>query len=261
MRAGRDPLEGFAALEGRVPGIRLRLRPSVDSTNRVLARMARRGAPVGTVVIADRQEAGRGRFGRSWASPPGRNLYLSLLLPADGGGRDGIVCLGAAAAAAETVESCAPGAPSGLKWPNDVMLAGRKTAGILAETVPGRADVLVLGIGVNLNMEPEDFPPELRRRATSVRIVTGRRVDRAAFAADLLDRLWGAGGLLRSRDRRELLDRWRAKEITLGRELRLRAADRVVFGRAVDVDAEGALVLRRTDGVAERFFSGEVSLR
>ena len=162
------------------------------STNDVARALAADGAPDGTIVIADVQSAGRGRLGRAWHSPPGVGLYLSALLrpggPLDSVGRYGLV---AAVAACEACREVA-GSEVTLKWPNDVVAAGRKLAGILSEArSDGSAIDLVVGIGVNVNHAAHDFTDELRDQAVSLRqLRRGERVDRAALAARVVE-IWG----------------------------------------------------------------------
>ena len=143
-----------------------------DSTNRVAMEMAENGATHGTVVVADAQTAGRGRMGRRWVSPAGKNLYVSLLLRPPVPAVDAPqLALVAGVALADAVE--AVGVPAALKWPNDLYCRGRKAAGILAEMASGPDGVrhVVIGVGLNVNVEEEDFPTELRGAATSLRIL------------------------------------------------------------------------------------------
>src|SRR6185437_14296875 len=150
------------------------------------------GAAQGTVVIAEAQTAGRGRLGRSWHSPPGLNLYQTIILrPQMPIAEVPRLSLVAGVAAAEALETVAPGLVA-LKWPNDVWLNGRKTGGIIAEAIANHAeqlDCVLLGIGINVNLGISDFPEELRTKATSVRIAIGRRCDRIELAATLYQRL------------------------------------------------------------------------
>jgi BirA family biotin operon repressor/biotin-[acetyl-CoA-carboxylase] ligase len=159
-----------------------------DSTNRVAMEMAESGARHGTVVVADAQTAGRGRMGRRWESPAGKNLYVSLLLrppvPAVDATRLALV---AGVALADAVE--AVGVPAALKWPNDLYCGGRKAAGILAEMASDTDGVrhVVIGVGLNVNAEESDFPADLRGAATSLRICAGRAFRRADVLSRLLD--------------------------------------------------------------------------
>src|SRR5580698_2014483 len=172
---------------GRV-GWRIHYFHEVASTQRVAAEMAEEGAAQGTVVVAELQTAGRGRMGRSWHSPAGVNLYLTIILrPSMPLAEVPRLSLVAGVAAAEALEEVAPGIVA-LKWPNDVWLNGRKAGGIIAEAVTDRAqhlDAVLIGIGLNLNLAKDDVPAELRERAISVLIATGHRCDRVAVANSL----------------------------------------------------------------------------
>jgi len=165
-----------------------RFLPECDSTNDQAAAWARAGAPHGAVVVADAQHQGRGRQGRAWHSPAGQSLYLSVVLrPPLPVREQPPLTLAVGIAVAETVALA--GVTPTLKWPNDVLCGGRKLAGILTEMASqgGRSDHVIVGIGVNLNIET--FPPELAGLATSLRLLTGAPVDRASFAATLCERL------------------------------------------------------------------------
>lgn len=169
----------------------------VDSTNAELRRRAERD-PLGpgTVVVAASQTAGRGRLGRSWYSPPGLGLYLSVLLRPEGAPdlAPRLTLVGALAVC--TTCRDLHGVDAGIKWPNDVLAAGRKIAGILAEAraVGARAGDLVLGVGVNANHTPKDFPEALRERATSLRAASGHIVDIAELGKEIVTRVvrWAA---------------------------------------------------------------------
>ena len=203
--------------------------------------------PEGAVVVADAQTAGRGRLGRAWVAPPGTSLLCSVLLRPPAGSRIAQLSLVGGLAAAQTVES-ELGRAAQLKWPNDVLVDGRKVAGVLAEA---RDAVVVLGIGLNVNQAADELPPEPRAPAASLRTLDGAEHDRGALLDTLLDRLetaygaWLAGGLP-----------------ALHRELATRdaLAGRVVGvdgrrERALGIDEEGRLVLE--SGTVE---SGEIAL-
>ncbi|HJU29533.1 MAG TPA: biotin--[acetyl-CoA-carboxylase] ligase [Candidatus Binataceae bacterium] len=173
-------------------GWRIHYFDEVASTQRLAAEMAAEGAAQGTVLIAELQTAGRGRMGRSWHSPAGVNLYSTTILrPSMPLAEVPRLSLMAGLAAAEAIESVAPGIVS-LKWPNDVWLKRRKAGGIIAEAVTDsrqRLSCVLLGIGINVNLAPEDIPEDLRDKATSIRIATGRHCDRIELAAALFNRL------------------------------------------------------------------------
>ena len=216
---------------------------TTPSTNDHAKALARDGAPHGTLVVADQQTAGRGRLGRVWQSPSGVNVALSMVL------RPGLplqhahlVSFAAAVALAE-----AAGGRTGLKWPNDLLAVdGRKVGGILAERDPDGA-FLVVGIGVNVGWAPSELP------ATTLAEVGGV-IDRIALIADTARRLDGYFAWLPER-RAELLDCWRAHSLMTGRSVSVGA----VQGTAVDIDVDGALLVRTGSGI-ERILAGDVSL-
>jgi BirA family biotin operon repressor/biotin-[acetyl-CoA-carboxylase] ligase len=231
----------------------------LGSTSDRAKELADDGAEHGAVVIAESQTAGRGRRGRVWASPPRRNLTFSVVLRPDlPPARAPELTLVASIAVCEALRQA--GVDAGIKWPNDVLVGGRKIAGILTELAaePDRVHWVVLGVGVNVNARAEDFPPELREHATSLFLERGP-APRALFAAACLTAL------------EEWLDRhaeegfaairaaWRERNVTLGRQVLVRADGRDVEGVAVDLDEQGALLVRDGAGL-QRILSGDVTL-
>lgn len=237
---------------------------SIDSTNTRAKELAAQGAPHGTVLIADHQTGGRGRLGRSFHSPAGTGIYLSLILRPDCAPSElmHLTCAAAVAACEAVEETC--GIRPGIKWTNDLVWGQRKLAGILTElglSAGGTVDYAVIGIGINCCQKAEDFPAELQEMAGSLHSVTGQEIDRAQVAAALLDALYRMEQSLLT-NRMGLMDRYRANCITLGREVSLLKADGSVrHGTALDIDEEGGLVVSFTDGTREAVTSGEVSVR
>jgi BirA family biotin operon repressor/biotin-[acetyl-CoA-carboxylase] ligase len=236
----------------------------IDSTNRVAERLAAQGAPEGTLVVADRQTAGRGRLGRSFASPPGGGLYLSLLLrPPCPIERLHEHVFAAAVAVADAVQARLPALDVQIKWPNDVLLSGRKTSGInLPTQLDGdRAVSAVLGVGVNVNTGLDDFPDEVRPIATSLRLASGEPQDRLGFASDLLGRLERGIDRLRDEGFGPVLDCWRRYFRMEGARVRVGGpgVPREFEGTVTGVDPDGALVLEAL-GRRERVLAGDVTL-
>ena len=246
-----------------VPCPDLRCFSEIDSTNSYLKREALAGAPHGTAAVADCQLAGRGRLSRSFQSPSGKGVYLSVLLrpalpPQALLGATGM----AAVAVARAVERVS-GASVGIKWTNDLVLGGRKLCGILTEMAlegeTGTVQSLVIGAGVNVSQGREDFSPEVAEIATSL-AQEGRRVSRPALAAAMieeLDRL--------ARDLGGDLEPWladyRRRCVTLGKEVRLLWDGGGTRALALDIDGQFGLVVRREDGREETVRTGEVSVR
>jgi len=244
-------------LTTRFVGRRLEYRSTLGSTQDLARELARAGAPEGTVVLAGRQTAGRGRLGRSFVSPIG-GLYLTVVLrPAlEHMLRLPII---AALAVARALEQVA-GLRTGLKWPNDVLVGGRKLCGILVESeLTGQAvNYVLLGIGVNVNADMSAHP-EIAAIATSAAAEAGRRVSREALAAAILNEL--EEQYLAAQAGQRVQDEWRARLDTLGRKVRVTCGETVEEGLAEDVDADGSLILRRPDGSRVTIAAGDVTLR
>ena len=231
------------------------------STNELVLQRGRGGAAAGLVIFAERQTAGRGRFGRRWESASHRGLWFSVLLrPALPLARWARLTTWAAVAVAAAVERVS-GRRTAIKWPNDVFLDGKKVAGILIEsgTDSTGQPFAVLGIGVNVNHEPADFPPELVERATSLRLVTGRPCDRPELTVQILTQL--AARIDRvADDFSTLVGEAAARSLLLGRWVQLRSGATLHEGLAESLDENGQLLVRVGDGSAECFTAGEVTV-
>jgi BirA family biotin operon repressor/biotin-[acetyl-CoA-carboxylase] ligase len=228
----------------------------VGSTNDVAGALANRGEPEGTVVVADAQSAGRGRHGRTWASPSGAGLYMSIIVrPPAHAVR--LLTIAAGVALAEGIHA-ATGLQPLLKWPNDVYLGGRKLAGILAEAGSSSAGVQHVVVGCGLNLMPAAYPPDVAARATSIESELGRPIDRGLVFVECLAALHLRYGELQSRTSAAIVARWRDRAAsTLGRRVEWDAAGVTRHGVAEDIDDTGALLVR--EGAARtRVISGEV---
>ncbi len=237
---------------------------SIDSTNTAAKDLARQGAPHGTVLIADHQTGGRGRRGRSFHSPAGSGIYMSVILRPN--------CLpsqlmhltcAAAVAMCDAVDAAA-GIRPGIKWTNDLVFGNRKLAGILTElglTPQGTVDHAIIGIGINCCQQESDFPEDIRGIAGSLSSVTGREIAREKVAAAMINALCRMDQQLLT-GRQALVDRYRRDCITLGKEISVVRADgNIRHGTALDIDEEGALIVRFSDELTETVNSGEVSIR
>jgi BirA family biotin operon repressor/biotin-[acetyl-CoA-carboxylase] ligase len=238
--------------------------PEVDSTNTYAKLLAQQGALSGTVVIADCQTGGRGRLGRSFASPAGCGVYLTVLLrPALTAAGLETLTVRSAVAMCDAVEA-ATGTRPGIKWTNDLVLGGKKLSGILTElsveAESGMAEYVVIGIGVNVSQKPEDFPPEVRPMATSLTEALGQPVSRAVLAAEMIRALAGMAREL-ARGDAAWLTRYRSDCVTLHKQVRVLRGGEERFAYADDVDESGALLVTWDDGTTGRVFSGEVSVR
>lgn len=236
---------------------------TITSTNDVLKQLALQGAPEGTTLVADCQTGGRGRLGRTFLSPSGVGVYLSVLLrPACRPMELMHLTCASANAACDAIEQAAGFRP-GAKWTNDIVFNKRKLAGILTELglkQDGTTAYAIIGIGFNCNQQLTDFPPSIQEVAGSLRMVTGKETDRALLAAKMIDALyWMNRDLLT--DRAGIIARYRQDCITLGQEISLVRGDEIRHGKALDVDEDGALIVRYGDGTVEAVNSGEVSVR
>lgn len=249
----------------------------IDSTNRYLLDQAREGAPEGLVAVADHQTAGRGRLGRTWVAPPGSSLLVSVLLrPALPAEELHLANVCVALSAADACREAA-GAEPGLKWPNDLVVAERKLAGVLAEVAwpagPGRSGpegsgpgphgggagpAVVVGIGINVDW-PEEIPAELAGTAVSLNHLVGRRVDRTELLVSLLRALDARCGRLEQADgRRDIADQYRARCVTVGRRVRVELPGETFTGTATDISDQGHLLVS-TDAGRRTVAAGDVT--
>jgi BirA family transcriptional regulator, biotin operon repressor / biotin---[acetyl-CoA-carboxylase] ligase len=228
----------------------------IGSTNDVAIAAAEAGAPEGLVVVANTQSTGRGRDGRSWSSPPGAGLYVSVVLRPAGPALH-LLTIAAGVAIAEGVHA-ASGLDTCVKWPNDVHVGSRKLAGILAEagSSAGAVDHVVLGFGINILRAA--FPPDVAARATSIESELGRAVDRGLVLAECLAALSNRYGMLRRDGAAEVVAAWRARAATqMGRVVEWQGDRGARRGLAHDIDSSGALLVRVDDQIV-RVISGEV---
>ncbi len=255
------PAEVQDALKTQVLGRHYHYLAETGSTNDLAKELAGQGVPEGTLVVAERQSKGRGRMGRAWSSPAG-GLWFSLVLrPAiHPSGVAGINFL-AGVACAEALASI-PGVQPRIKWPNDVLLQGRKVGGILLElsAEADRVNHLVLGIGINVNVDLDAFPAALRNSSTSLAAHLGRRVSRLDVLAAVLEALekwyerWLREGFA------PVITAWREWQESLGKKVKVVDAQGEWLGTALDVDDYGALLVERAPGVVRRVLSGDILL-
>jgi len=231
----------------------------VESTNTEANRLAREDAPEGTLIVANAQTKGRGRLGRSWASPPGSGLYLSIILRPDcPPNRFPRLTLTAGVAVASAIQQT--GVKPQLKWPNDILIADRKVGGILAEAVfdRRRIDFAILGIGINVNTERDELPVSVRSLATSLRISLGKPLSRIYLLQTLLHLLepwyesFCAGAF------ETILDAWCEFDNTLGRVVDVFLPERRLVGMAEALEPDGTLLVRDKRGCVHRIIAGDV---
>ncbi len=228
----------------------------LDSTNDAAFRLGEEGVTEGACVFTEHQRKGRGRLGRHWTSPKGRNLLFSVLLrPKLAPAEASKITLTAAVSVARTIESVTGKAP-GIKWPNDVQIGGRKVCGILTEMSAelDRVKFVVLGIGLNVNASRSELPPG----AVALREAAGRKLSRVDLARELLEHL--EADYLRLRDGRfdAIAREWEELSVTSGRRVTAVIMGRKVQGQATGIDPDGALWIRKDNGLQERILAGDV---
>jgi BirA family biotin operon repressor/biotin-[acetyl-CoA-carboxylase] ligase len=244
-------------LETRIIGQNVLYYPSVTSTNELAKREAGRGANEGTIIVADEQTRGRGRLKRAWLTPEG-NIALSVILYPDVSILHSLIML-AALAVVRSIETVT-GLETQIKWPNDILINGKKVCGILVENdlQGGKVNYAVIGIGINVYLRPEDSP-EIRLSATSLYGESGKQVSRLKVIRHLLvemERLYtnlSPGG--------SVYEEWRNRLVTLGKEVRITEGETVYEGVAESVDIYGSLMLRSPDGSLRKILAGDVTLR
>lgn len=256
------PAEVKAGLQTRCVGSEVIYFDQTDSTNEQARKLADNGAAEGTVVIADTQSGGKGRLGRNWSSPAGVNLYLSVILRPNISPRFATqMTFLSAIAVAQAIESIGRFTPQ-LKWPNDVMLGGCKVAGLLNELNAETEQVryLVLGIGVNLNMTAEQFPPDLRSPATSLLLDGGEWVSRRQFTQTLLQSLDQLYASYLHNGFQDVKEEWERRCNIIDKWVEVDYQNRLQVGQVTGVDETGALLLALAGGVTERVLAGDVRL-
>ena len=252
---------------------------SLDSTNNYAHKLAAEGCCGGMSVITGQQTAGKGRLGRSWESPADKGIYMSVVLrPPLAPAETQIFTLAAAVAVANAISE-ETGMNAGIKWPNDLILQGRKVCGILLEmnSEVDRVNYIVLGIGINYSQNEEDFPEELRGRAISLKMATeilkvsssvanvgkgaGIGFSRISIVRSVLRELDAVIQFVLADNHSTVLEMWRNKSVTLGREVSFRLKDVEYTGTAIDITTDGRLSVLCSDGVCRELLSGEVSVR
>ncbi|MDF2924417.1 MAG: bifunctional biotin--[acetyl-CoA-carboxylase] synthetase/biotin operon repressor [Paenibacillaceae bacterium] len=234
----------------------------VDSTQNAAHRLVREGAPEGTLVLAERQTKGRGRLGRHWHSPKGKGIYMSLIVkPAIPLHLTPHLTLLSAVALCRAIRKVVPGVDPGIKWPNDLLVRGKKISGILLESSAENEALqyIVTGVGISCNLEPEDYPEELKDKATSLLIESGQKVSRSLLVAEFLLQLEELYGLYLEQGFGPIRTLWEASAVTLGQRLTVTDSLGTAAGTAVGLDDWGGLVLKQADGSERVIYSVDAS--
>ena len=240
----------------------IRVFEQTTSTNDVAEKLARDGVPEGVVVFAESQTRGRGRLGRAWMSPTRKGLWFSVLLRPQLPPQDATQLTVISATALRRAVKTVAGISAEIKWPNDLLIRGKKTAGILTEMSAelDRLRHVILGIGVDVNLDAAEFPAELRKLATSLKIEAGREISRAGLAVEILRELDADYARICAGKFPEVADEWEAACVTIGRNVTVHAGERRFRGHAESLDDDGSLLIRTEHGHLERVIGGDVTL-
>lgn len=230
----------------------------VDSTNEVAKRLAQKGSPEGTVVIAEKQEKGKGRGGKPWISPIG-GAWMSIILRPDTLPMNAPqLTFTAGVAAAKTIKE-EYGLEVGIKWPNDILIDDKKVCGILTEisTEKDSIDYIIAGIGIDANVDLDLLPPELREEATSLKTELEEEISRMMLVRKFLENFEAMYSEFNHGNFQKILQKWRKYSKTIGINVEIRKGTEIIQGEAVGVNREGALILELKDGTLRKIISGE----
>jgi len=246
----------------KVIGRDIQVFQETTSTNDVIEKLARDGVREGAVVFAESQTKGRGRLGRVWMSPARKGLWFSILLRPEMRPQAATQLTIASATALRRAIISVTGVVPEIKWPNDLLIGGKKVAGILTEMSAevDRVRHIILGIGVDVNLAAAEFPVELRKIATSLRIEAGEEISRAELATAILHELDVDYARIGGGKFSQLADEWEAGCATIGQNVSVQSGVQRIRGRAEALDDDGALLVRTEHGHLERVIGGDVTL-
>ncbi|MGO9585613.1 MAG: biotin--[acetyl-CoA-carboxylase] ligase [Limisphaerales bacterium] len=250
------------AMPSKIIGRDIRVFEQTTSTNDVIEKLARDGVKEGAVVFAESQTKGRGRLGRKWISPERKGLWFSVLLRPALRPQEATQLTVASATALRRAIQSETGLHPEIKWPNDILIGGKKVAGILTELNAelDRVRHIILGIGVDVNLNPSEFPAELRKVATSLKIESGKTISRPELATAILRELDNDYARICGGGFAAVADEWEAHCQTIGRNVTIQTGERRIRGCAESLDDDGALLLRTEHGHLERVTGGDVTL-
>lgn len=257
------PQEITSRLKTKWLGHSICYQDSVDSTNNVAKAIANGGCENGLMIVAEEQCSGKGRLSRGWISPYAKGIWFSVVLKPPFLPQEASKCtLLAAVSVVKTINKL-KGVNAAIKWPNDVLLNGRKLVGILTEMNAefGHINYVVIGTGVNTNGQKEDYPEEVRDLAVSVADVAQEPFTRVDLLVDILKNMEDLYEQVLQHGFAPVLDEWRKYSCTLGQDVKVIAPDETYFGKALDIDEEGLLIVERTDGKIDKVVAGDVSIR
>ncbi len=257
----RGSITDTACKDALIIGREIHVFEEIDSTNIKGMELGDSGFPEGTIILAETQTRGKGRLGRRWISPKG-NIYLSVILRPDiQPSLTPLITLMAAVASASALRK-AIYIDAYIKWPNDIILNGKKIGGILTEmnSEMDRINYIVLGIGINVNMDPSSLPPDVRVNATSLKEVIGRDLRRTEILSVLIKELDRWYRIFLNDGPGPVLDEWRRLSLSLEKRVKVTSLNRTIEGLAEEIDDYGRLIVRLDDGRIEKVTSGDVTI-
>ncbi|HEX2925899.1 MAG TPA: biotin--[acetyl-CoA-carboxylase] ligase [Ruminiclostridium sp.] len=249
--------------EGQHMGSNIYHFDEIDSTNNYAKKIAIEGCSHGTVIIADRQTLGRGRVGRQWQSDTAEGIWFSIVLRPDVEPENvQIITLAASVAVVEAISET-QGIVCGIKWPNDIILDGKKLGGILTElsAEPGHINHVVVGIGLNVNQDSEGFRDEIKHKAVSLKMYKGKPISRADLLGGILykfEEIYKSVLLVKNQD---IIDKWKKYSVTIGKEVKITYRDVEYIGTAHSIASDGKLIVECMDGVTREISAGEIQVR
>ncbi len=249
--------------QGQLIGGNIQHFEEIDSTNKFAKKIANEGCAHGTVVVADRQTMGRGRIGREWQSDTSDGLWFTIVLRPDLEPENiQVITLAASVAVVEAIKET-EGIVCGIKWPNDIILDGKKLGGILTElsAEPGHVNYIVVGIGINANQDSEIFDYEIRQKAISLKMHKGETISRSNLLASILvnfEKIYKSVLLGKNKD---IIDKWTDYSVTIGKEVKVAYRDVEYIGTAQSIAYDGKLIVKCKDGVIREISAGEIQVR
>lgn len=236
---------------------------SVSSTNELTSSLSQSNKiGSGTVIIADQQESGKGRLGRKWVSPPGSNIYMSIMIKPNILPKDAAFLTLLAAVACTIALVRTTGVEISIKWPNDLMVSGKKLGGILTEvrSESGRIKTAIIGIGINVNITKKDFPTEISPIATSLKEESGIYHSRTGIIVQILREFENWNQIFSEAGKAPIIKQWRELSSTSGKMVTVTTSQESFSGVAEDIDEEGRLILRLPSGDMKKISSGDVTM-
>jgi BirA family biotin operon repressor/biotin-[acetyl-CoA-carboxylase] ligase len=234
---------------------------TVSSTNTIATELAEKTFE-GAVVLADSQEKGRGKFGRLWVSPPGVNIYMSIVTRPEIDSKEGTLITLMSAVACATALRRSTGLPVTLKWPNDLVVNDKKIGGILTEVKTEHQKIIlaIIGIGINVNTDTDSFPEDIKKIATSIKIQTGVTHPRTEIIVEILNEMENWYKFINKLCKTKIISEWRRLTSTLGREVTVVVGKETFSGLAESVDDNGILILRLPSGKKKRIYTGDLNI-